>query len=301
MNRAGGAGFYLGGTGLSALGTGVLTVSGGSAINLTANPDLARFVVGYDGTGVASFDSSTLATAGGKLTVASQTGSSGILRLSNNSVVTTGWAGMGRDQLADGTVVEGGVGRLIINNSALNVGTLDIGSKGYLGGNGTVVGNIINNGMVNPGNSAGTLVIDGNFVNAAGGRIVLEVKTNGLGGYVTDRLIFAQGSTVGLGGAAVTFRFLGENDPNAFTASGGFDIDNFIAQRTPQGDVAWADAVAAGVQFSTEPSSYTSSNFSFSAVSGAAFTATPVPEPATTAMLLAGLVSLGWLARRRRG
>ena len=36
-------------------------------------------------------------------------------------------------------------------------------------------------------------------------------------------------------------------------------------------------------------------------ISDFSFTATPVPEPETAAMLLAGLTALGWLSRRRRG
>lgn len=297
-----GVGVYLGGTGLSLQGTGILNVSGGSSITINADPGNARFVVGYDGTGIASFDSSTLTMAGGRLTVASQASSSGTLRLNNGSVVTTGWAGVGADRLADGTVVDGGAGQLIINNSTLNTTTLEIGSKGYLGGNGTVVGSIVNRGVVNPGNSPGTLVIDGSFINAAGGRIVLEVESDGAGGFVTDHLVFAPGSTVNLAGTTVTFSFLGSTDPVAFKASGGFQIDTFMVQRTAQGDVGLDDASFAGVQFGAEATGYTISNFSFDAATGAGnFTAAPVPEPGTTVLLLAGLVSLGWLVRRRRG
>ena len=93
-----GVGVYLGGTGLSLQGTGILNVSGGSSITINAAPGNARFIAGYDGTGIASFDNSTLSMADGRLSVASQPGSAGILRLSNGSVVTTGWAGVGRDR-----------------------------------------------------------------------------------------------------------------------------------------------------------------------------------------------------------
>lgn len=294
----GGAGVFIGGTGLAPLGSGVLNVSN-SSIDISAGPNMARFVVGYDGNGLATLDHSNLTLANGRLIIASQAGSSGVLRLSNGSEVTTGWAGVGYTRAADGSTANGGVGTLIVNDSTLNTGTLEIGSAGYLGGNGHIAGNVINHGVVNPGNSPGTLLIDGSFVNAAGGRIVLEVESNGAGGFVTDHLIFQQGSNVNLSGASITFRFLGNTDPNAFKASGGFDVDQFIVQRGASGDLALADAAYGGVSFAAESSAYQFSNFSYSAAAGAAFNAVPVPEPQTKALLLGGVLALGWLLRRR--
>lgn len=46
LSETRGVGVFLGGPGLSALGTGLLSVSGGSAINISADPGKARFVVG---------------------------------------------------------------------------------------------------------------------------------------------------------------------------------------------------------------------------------------------------------------
>ena len=56
-------------------------------------------------------------------------------------------------------------------------GTLDVTSTGTLGGNGQITGNVDNAGTVGPGNSPGTLTIDGDYTQDAAG--TLDIELNG--------------------------------------------------------------------------------------------------------------------------
>lgn len=134
------------------------------------------------------------------------------------------WVGNGSTQAGDG-----GVGTLIVNDSVLAAPLIEIGARGYVGGNGTLVGQVVNRGVFSPGNSPGTPLIDGGFLHAEGGRLVLEIEADGQGGFRTDRLVFGDTSLVDLGSLAISFRFLGRTVPLAFQAQGGFDIDSFFA------------------------------------------------------------------------
>ena len=260
----------LGGYGDSPQGTGVLNVANGSRIDVSSASGQGQVFIGHSGTGVATF--------------------------SSGSALTADYVGVGAVLGSDG-----GVGTLIVNQSTITATTIEIGARGYVGGNGTLVGHIINRGVFSPGNSPGTLVIDGSFVNAAGGRLVLEVETDGHGGFNTDHLIFAAGTAVDLSGLQVSFRFLGNTDPTAFQASGLFDVDSFFQQRSGTGvDADLSHALFQSVRFSATANAYAVSNFSFTAEGGAVFTAAAVPEPSTWLMLLAGMAGLMCIARRRR-
>jgi uncharacterized protein with beta-barrel porin domain len=64
-------------------------------------------------------------------------------------------------------------GRLRINGAIS--GATTIAALGTLGGSGTLTGNVLNQGMVAPGNSIGTLTITGDYTHAAGAVLETEV------------------------------------------------------------------------------------------------------------------------------
>ena len=296
-----GAGLNLGGTGNRPFGSGSLSLSGASQLNITAAPGMAFLQVGRSGTGMMEVKgASTVNMGDGNLIIGRLAGSAGTLLVSENSVVNTGWLGVGRYKDAIGDY-NGGVGTALLTNGTLNAQTIVIGSKGFLGGTGTITGSITNYGTFSPGNSPGTLEIDGDFTAAAGSRLILEVESNGSGGFNTDLLVFRSGKTLDFSQLNAEFRFLGNTDPTAFQASGLFDIDTFFQVRQPDNSLQdLAPSLFNTATFSAEADSYTISSFTFSPVGGATFSAAPVPEPESWALLLAGLMVVGGVAGRRK-
>src|SRR6185436_19925794 len=103
-----------------------------------------------------------------------------------------------------------------------------------------------------------------------------------------------------LSGAQVVFRFLGDTDPNAFQASGEFDIDTFFRMAGPNGENDLSHDLFGQVGFVARADTYQFESFSFTTEGGATFKATPaVPEPESWALMLGGLAVMGLLARRR--
>ena len=78
-----------------------------------------------------------------------------------------------------------------------------------------------------------------------GSLLILEILESG-GNYSFDQLRIGNDSTFDLNDLSIVFNFLGNTDPNAFVASGGFDMDNFIQSLNQQtGEVTGPSSVFA--------------------------------------------------------
>ena len=297
-----GASVAIGGSGAFAGGEGSLTLTGGSRIAIQSLPGLNTVTVGREGSGFLRLrDASSIDQGTGVMHIARNSGSDGTVILSEGSSITAGWVGVGARRTDTGDT-DGGTGTVVLVNSSLNAAQIVIGSNGFLGGTGTIHGTVTNRGIFAPGNSPGRLEINGGFLAEAGSRMILEVESDGNGGFKTDQVVFNAGQPLDLSGLNIEFRFLGDTNPVEFNETGRFATDTFFQVQGTDGSLGLLDAsFFSQVGFEASAEAYTIQGFSFSAAAGAGkFTATPVPEPGTTALLLAGLASLAWLARRRQ-
>src|SRR5205823_7868182 len=84
----------------------------------------------------------------------------------------------GTNRYTGGTTVNGGV--LQVDNttgSGTGSGPVTVNSGGKLSGSGTIAGNIIDSGVVAPGDSPGTLHVGGSYSQNSGGTLQIEIAS----------------------------------------------------------------------------------------------------------------------------
>lgn len=142
--------------------TGGTVINGGSLVVNTASLPMDRDVTVSD-PGMLVFDQAATGTFGG---VISGNGSvtkqgSGALTVTNTNTYT------GDTFLNAGT--------MILN--AGQIGKTTVASGAFLRGNGSVNGDLSNNGTVSPGFSPGTILVVGNYSQGPGGTLVMEIAS----------------------------------------------------------------------------------------------------------------------------
>ena len=89
-------------------------------------------------------------------------------------------------------------------------------------------------GILHPGRSPGVLVFDGGFQYIAG-TIVLQVESDGLGGFLTDEIIFTDGTIPDLTNVKIEFAFVGRHRSECFCRTGDWNLDTFLKTVLPDG------------------------------------------------------------------
>jgi len=186
---------------------------------------------------------------------------SGAVTIGAGSDFTAASAGTGDyTQTAGSTIVNGTLQAADIN---LNGGAIS--------GTGTLIGNVVNGGSVDPGDAPGTLTVNGNYTQAADG--VLDIEIDGASDYdqlfVTGNAQLNGTLNIAFGGGFSPYEFETFNDVMTFTSVSG----NF-SNVEPAGN--WVEI-------------WTSDTLSLEYVT---------PEPSTWVLLAFGLIGFGCLRRR---
>jgi T5SS/PEP-CTERM-associated repeat protein len=268
----GGSNLSLNGTNIGALiigrdagGLGSLTVTGGSQVTVAGTDSLLR--VGGAATDVLNAGTGTLTISGA------------------GSLVSAGRVIVGAPVSLAGSTSDGGT-VIVSNGGTLQAGEVRIGTSGLVGGSGgTIIGSVIlDGGTLAPGLSPGILNIVGDLTVLDG---ILKIEIGGTGAGQYD-VLNVSGTTMITGGT-VLFEFI-----DGFAPTAGQTFDFFSGPNAPiiADDVTFAvGGLQAGFQFDLGPS------FTFVALNDGVPT-TAVPEPASAALLLAGLLGLAALRRR---
>jgi len=273
-------------------GPGSLTVQNGGVVSITGGTGFGFLGVGRDGNGELNV------LSGGQVNVtAGSTDTSAFVAEAPGSVGTVVVDGAGSKLDAGETLAigyqfglanPGGTGTVNVRNGgAIEATDIYISPNGFLGGNGSVTGNIHNNGgTLAPGLSPGTLNVFGDITQTAGH---FEVEIAGLAPGQFD--IFNVDGTVNFLGGSILFIFLDGFLPKAN------DLVNFLFADEILGlnnvDFLYKGA-APGFEFNVVDNG--SGGLQFLARNDAA----AVPEPASVALFIAGLLGLGWLNSRRK-
>ncbi len=174
--------------GLTKRGSGLLILGGANSYG--GGTTVEEGTLALSGSMIGNLDvragAAFVSSGGYKVAVGAMLTNHGTFQSVNSSLVNNGTIENAGDIL--GGVTNNGVfhqlsgsfenrsGSAFVNNATF---TGDITNSGYLGGSGTFTGRVVNNGTVAPGNSIGTLTVNGSYTQAAGSSYTVETNAQG--------------------------------------------------------------------------------------------------------------------------
>ena len=185
---------------------------------------------------------------------------------------------------------------LTVRDEGVVYGNINVYEDGILNGDGTIVGNVnVEGGTVAPGNSPGTLTIDGDFIVDSG---ILEIEVASLTSYD----IFDVSGDTYIGEDALIDITLGSLDidtidiTNFFTGSGSLTFDD---EFDPLTDIVLSilglnggDTYSVDLIFYDHIYTYAESGVSIGQGTS------PAPEPSTMFLFCAGLIGIAGIRRK---
>ena len=180
-----------------------------------------------------------------------------------------------------------------INNGSVESTSGNFANFGTYTGSGTYLGTFVNNGVVNPGNSVGTAMIDGDFVNT----VTFEVEIAGFGDGMHD-FLDVSGAASFLEGSLISFL---PWEDYGFGDIGPQETKSLEFFRAAGGITPFLAAVAFGEGFLPDAFAYNVLNDGNSLFLEVSNNVAPVPLPPTIWLFISGILGLAVIARRKRG
>lgn len=181
---------------------------------------------------------------------------------------------------------------IFINNGGVENTTGKFANFGAYTGSGTYLGTFVNNGVVAPGNSIGTAMIDGEFVNAT----TLEIEIAGFGSGNHD-FLNVTGTAAFLEGSLISFLPWEDFGFGDIAPQEAKSLEFF---RAAGGITAFLSGIAFGEGFLPNGFAYNVLNDGNSLFLEVSNNLPPVPLPPAVWLFISAILGLGLIARRKQ-